>query len=139
MSAPKEIEVGTSFTPKFNRDGLIPAIAQDAATGEVLMVAYMNDEALAKTMETGQGVYYSRSRQKLWHKGEESGSVQQVQEILVDCDQDCIILKVKVSQGQCHVGYRSCFYRRVKPGTKGQLEFIAKPVYDPQAVYKSKK
>lgn len=136
MSASKEIEIGTDFNPKFDAHGLITAVAQDAETGQVLMVAYMNEEALKRTIEIGQGVYYSRSRNKLWHKGEESGAVQQVQEILTDCDQDCLILKIKVNQGQCHVGYQSCFYRRVKPGAANQLEFVAKPVYDPDQVYK---
>ncbi|MBN1436593.1 MAG: phosphoribosyl-AMP cyclohydrolase [Sedimentisphaerales bacterium] len=136
MAAPKEVEIGTSFTPKFDGDGLIPAIAQDASTGQVLMVAYMNDQALAYTLETGNATYYSRSRKKLWKKGEESGHVQKVREILVDCDQDCLILKVTVDQGQCHVGYQSCFYRRVKAGSSDTLEFIAEPVYDPNEVYK---
>ncbi len=136
MSAPKEIEVGTGFKPKFNSHGLIPAIAQDAESGQVLMVAYMNDEALALTIKNGNAVYFSRSRQKLWRKGEESGHVQKVQEILVDCDQDCLILKVTVDSGQCHVGYQSCFYRHVKPGTEDTLEFIAEKVYDPNDVYK---
>ena len=135
MAANKQIELGTDFTPKFDADGLIPAIAQDAQTGQVLMVAYMNVQALQRTIETGQGVYYSRSRKKLWHKGEESGAVQKVQEILIDCDQDCIILKIEVDHGQCHVGYQSCFYRRLKPGAADQLEFIAEPVYDPNEAY----
>lgn len=135
MAADKQIELGTDFTPKFDADGLIPAIAQDAQTGQVLMVAYMNVQALQRTIETGQGVYYSRSRKKLWHKGEESGAVQKVQEILIDCDQDCIILKIEVDHGQCHVGYQSCFYRRLKPGAADQLEFIAEPVYDPNEAY----
>jgi phosphoribosyl-AMP cyclohydrolase len=136
MSASKEIELGSDFTPKFNANGLITAVAQDADTGEVLMVAYMNEEALKRTIEVGEGVYYSRSRNKLWHKGEESGAVQQVVEIRTDCDQDCLILKIKVNQGQCHVGYQSCFYRRLATGTADKLEFIAEPVYDPKAVYK---
>lgn len=136
MSAPREIEVGTTFTPKFDDKGLITAIAQDADTNEVLMVAYMNEEALQKTIALREGVYYSRSRKKLWHKGEESGAVQKVQDILLDCDQDCVILKVKVQQGQCHVGYQSCFYRRVKSDQPDQLEFVAEPVYDPDQVYK---
>ena len=138
MAADKQVETGTSFTPKFGADGLIPAIAQDARTGQVLMVAFMNRQALERTLETGRAVYYSRSRKKLWAKGEESGHLQQVSEILVDCDQDCLILKVSVDQGQCHVGYQSCFYRRVKPGQDKDLEFIAERVYDPQAVYKKK-
>ena len=136
MGASKEIEVGLGFTPKFSSDGLIPAIAQDAKTGEVLMVAYMNEEALAETIKTQRGVYYSRSRQKLWRKGEQSGNVQTVKEILVDCDQDCLILKVEVPDGQCHVGYMSCFYRKLKDGSETELEFIAEPVYDPNEAYK---
>jgi phosphoribosyl-AMP cyclohydrolase len=100
------------------------------------MLAYMNDQALARTLETGKATYYSRSRGKLWTKGEESGHIQKVREILVDCDQDCLILKVTVDAGQCHVGYQSCFYRRVTIGSDNQLEFIAKPVYDPNQVYK---
>ena len=136
MSAPKEVETGTNFTPKFDAHGLIPAIAQDAQNGQILMVAYMNEQSLAETIATGNAIYYSRSRKKLWRKGEESGHVQKVQEILVDCDQDCLILKVTVDSGQCHVGYQSCFYRRLRQGTDNQLEFIAKPVYDPDAVYK---
>jgi len=137
MSASKEIELGTGFTPKFDAHGLIPALAQDAATGQILMIAYMNDQALEKTITTGQAHYYSRSRQKLWLKGEQSGHIQKVKEILVDCDQDCLLLKVEVDAGQCHVGYRSCFYRRIKPGSTSELEFIDEPIYDPQEVYKN--
>jgi phosphoribosyl-AMP cyclohydrolase len=136
MSASKEIEIGLNFQPKFGSDGLITAISQDAKTGDVLMVAYMNEEALGLTLKTGNAVFFSRSRQKLWKKGEESGHVQKVQQILVDCDQDCLILKVTVDQGQCHVGYQSCFYRAVKNGTESKLEFIAEKVYDPEQAYK---
>jgi phosphoribosyl-AMP cyclohydrolase len=136
MSASKEIEIGLNFQPKFGSDGLITAISQDAKTGDVLMVAYMNEEALGLTIKTGNAVFFSRSRQKLWKKGEESGHVQKVQQILVDCDQDCLILKVTVDQGQCHVGYQSCFYRAVKNGTESELEFIAEKVYDPEQAYK---
>jgi phosphoribosyl-AMP cyclohydrolase len=100
------------------------------------MVAYMNREALDRTLATGRATYYSRSRQKLWKKGEESGHVQQVHWVLVDCDQDCLILKVSVDAGQCHVGYQSCFYRALKPGSEKDLEFIAERVYDPEATYK---
>jgi phosphoribosyl-AMP cyclohydrolase len=100
------------------------------------MVAFMNKEALDATIKTGQAVFYSRSRKKLWKKGEESGHIQKVKQILVDCDQDCIVLKVEVDEGQCHVGYQSCFYRAVKPGRPDELEFIAEKVYDPQQVYK---
>lgn len=136
MSASIEIEEGSRFMPKFDDNGLITAISQDAETGQVLMVAYMNDEALNLTLQTGNAVFFSRSRQKLWKKGEESGHVQKVRQILVDCDQDCLILKVAVDQGQCHVGYQSCFYRAVKNGTKDALEFVAEKVYDPKKAYK---
>jgi len=136
MAANKEIEQGTTFTPKFNDQDLIPAIAQDAQTGQILMVAYMNQQALDETIASGFATYFSRSRNKLWKKGEESGHRQKVQEILVDCDQDTLILKVSVDAGQCHVGYQSCFYRRLKPGSKNQLEFIAQPTYDPEKTYK---
>ena len=136
MSASKKIETGLDFKPKFDSDGLIPAIAQDATSGEVLMVAYMNDEALKLTIEKGRAVYYSRSRKKLWAKGEESGRVQLVKDILVDCDQDCMILKVSVDAGQCHVGYQSCFYRKVLTDVCDKMAFISKPVYDPNEAYK---
>ncbi|MBN2133035.1 MAG: phosphoribosyl-AMP cyclohydrolase [Sedimentisphaerales bacterium] len=131
----KQIEEGLEFVPKFNADGLITAIAQDAETGQVLMVAYMNREALDRTIATGRATYFSRSRQKLWKKGEESGHVQTVKQILVDCDQDCLILKVAVDAGQCHVGYQSCFYRALKPNTEKDLQLIAEKVYDPKATY----
>ncbi len=136
MSANKQIEESLEFTPKFDSTGLITAIAQDFATGDILMVASMNQEALALTIETGNAVYFSRSRQKLWRKGEESGHTQKVQKILIDCDQDCLILKVTVEQGQCHAGYDSCFYRALKPGETKTLEFIAKKTYDPKEAYK---
>jgi phosphoribosyl-AMP cyclohydrolase len=139
VGANQEIEEGLSFQPKFDANGLITAISQDAQTGQVLMVAYMNDEALNLTISTGNAVFYSRSRKKLWKKGEESGHVQKVQQILVDCDQDCLILKVTVDQGQCHVGYQSCFYRGFKPGTKdNKLNLLAEKVYDPAEAYKKK-
>lgn len=137
MSANYEIEEGLTFKPKFDANGLITAISQDARTGEILMVAYMNEEALQLTLQTGNAVFYSRSRKKLWKKGEESGHMQKVQQILVDCDQDCLVLKVIVDQGQCHVGYQSCFYRAVKSNGK-ELERIAQKVYDPADVYKKK-
>ena len=137
MSANKTIEEGLEFTPKFDENGLIPAIAQDAKTGQVLMAAYMNRAALDLTIQTGFATYFSRSRQKLWKKGEESGHFQKVEQILVDCDQDCLILKVTVEAGQCHIGYQSCFYRALKKGSDKNLEFIAEKVYDPQKVYKT--
>jgi len=134
----KIIEETLQFSPKFNDKGLICAIAQDDQTGQVLMVAYMNSEALQLTLQTGFATYYSRSRQKLWKKGEESGHMQKVRQILVDCDQDCLILRVTVDSGQCHVGYQSCFYRRLKVGSDSELEFVADKVYDPKETYKSK-
>ncbi|HBG26110.1 MAG TPA: phosphoribosyl-AMP cyclohydrolase [Phycisphaerales bacterium] len=136
MAANKEIELGTNFEPKFDSNGLITAISQDAKTGEILMVAFMNKEALDLTISTGNAVFYSRSRKKLWKKGEESGHVQKVKQILADCDQDCLILKVEVDQGQCHVGYQSCFYRALKKDNPAQLEFVAEKVYDPEKAYK---
>jgi len=135
MAANKKTEEGLEFTPKFDSNGLITAISQDAETNQILMVAYMNQEALKLTIETGNAVFFSRSRQKLWKKGEQSGHVQKVKQILVDCDQDCLILKVTVDQGQCHVGYDSCFYRKLKPGQDKSLELIAKKTYDPDQVY----
>jgi phosphoribosyl-AMP cyclohydrolase len=135
--AAKPIKEALEFTPQFDENGLIPAIAQDAKTGQVLMVAYMNRAALDATIQTGCATYYSRSRRKLWKKGEESGHFQKVQQILVDCDQDCVILKVGVDAGQCHVGYHSCFYRALKKGSDKNLEFIAQKVYDPKKVYKT--
>jgi phosphoribosyl-AMP cyclohydrolase len=135
VSASTEIEEGLGFVPKFNANGLITAISQDAVNGDVLMVAYMNEEALNLTLKTGNAVFFSRSRKKLWKKGEESGHVQKVHQILVDCDQDCLILKVSVDQGQCHVGYQSCFYRSVKMDTKDNLEFVCEKVYDPKEAY----
>jgi phosphoribosyl-AMP cyclohydrolase len=136
VSTNEDIEQGLEFAPKFDANGLITAIAQDAETGQVLMKAQMNAEALALTIKTGQAVYFSRTRQKLWKKGEQSGHFQKVEQILVDCDQDCLILKVRVNAGQCHVGYQSCFYRALKKGTDKQLEFIAEKIYDPKQVYK---
>ncbi len=135
MSASKDIEEGTTFKPKFDKQGLIPVVVVDAANNQVLMVANMNAEALQATITSGKGTYYSRSRGKLWVKGEQSGHQQKVVELLVDCDQDCLVLKVEVEGGQCHVGYNSCFYRRLKPGTSDQLEFVAERVFDPQKVY----
>jgi len=138
LAADKEIELGVNFEPRFDSNGLITAISQDAKTGEILMVAYMNKEALNLTIQTGNAVFYSRSRKKLWKKGEESGHIQKIKQILVDCDQDCLILKVEVDAGQCHTGHQSCFYRSVKKDNPKELEFIAEKVYDPEEVYKKK-
>jgi phosphoribosyl-AMP cyclohydrolase len=136
LSTKRNLEENLEFTPQLDENGLIPAIAQDARTGEVLMVAYMNRESLDETIKSGYATYFSRSRQKLWKKGEESGHRQKVEQILVDCDQDCLILKVTVDAGQCHVGYQSCFYRELKPNSTHELQFTAKKVYDPKKTYK---
>lgn len=115
-------------------EDLLPAIAQDVATGEVLMMAYMNPESYAETLATGRAVYYSRSRQKLWRKGEESGNVQKVHAIYMDCDRDTILLKVEqIGGAACHKGYKSCFYRKVTP--EG-LQVEGERVFDPAEVYK---
>jgi phosphoribosyl-AMP cyclohydrolase len=131
----EDIEEGAEFIPKFDSKGLISVVAQDSETGQILMVAYMNRQALELTIQTGYATYFSRSRQKLWKKGEQSGHVQKVEQILVDCDQDCLVLKVTIEAGQCHVGYRSCFYRALKKNTKKKLEFIANRAYDPKKIY----
>lgn len=110
-----EVETGMALTPRFDADGLVPAIAVDALDGEVLMLAWMNAEALARTVESGFAWYWSRSRQRLWKKGESSGHLQEVVEMRLDCDQDTVLLRVRQhGPGACHVGHRSCFYRRVR-------------------------
>ena len=114
-------------------DGLIPAIAQDWKTGEVLMLAYINEESWKRTLETGKATYWTRSRQKLWVKGESSGNVQLVKEILVDCDEDTVIFKIEqVGDAACHEGYRSCFFRKVDGD---QLTVVGERVFDPKDVY----
>jgi len=114
-------------------DGLLPAIVQDAESGDVLMLAYINQESWEKTLKTGKAHFWSRSRNTLWLKGESSGHVQLIKEIFVDCDQDTVVFKVEQLGGAaCHKGYRSCFFRRV---TNGALEITAKPVFDPAKVY----
>jgi phosphoribosyl-AMP cyclohydrolase len=124
------------MTPDFTKnDGLLPAIAQDAASGQVLMLAWMNREAYEETLRTGRAVYYSRSRGKLWRKGEESGHVQHVKGIYIDCDADTILLCVEQVGAACHEGYKSCFFRQVTPaGT----EIIAQRLVDPAEVYGQK-
>jgi phosphoribosyl-AMP cyclohydrolase len=116
-----ELEEGTVLSPRFGADGLITCITTDAVTGEILMVAHMNAEALARTLETGEAWYWSRSRGELWHKGATSGQIQTVLEARVDCDQDAVLLKVKVAGdgGCCHTGRRSCFYRKVETSGGG--------------------
>src|SRR5262249_54002836 len=114
--------------------GLVPAIAQDADTGEVLMLAWMNREAFEETVRTRRAVYFSRSRNKLWRKGEESGNVQEVREIAIDCDADTILLKVhQIGGAACHEGYKSCFFRKLE-GDK--LQVVGERVFDPKQVYK---
>ncbi len=123
----------TQSIPDFSKgNGLLPAIAQDAESGEVLMLAYMNPESFAETIRSRRAVYYSRSRGGLWRKGDESGHVQEVRQVLVDCDGDTILLKVDQRGAACHKGYRSCFFREVTP--QGVVT-VATPVFDPQAVY----
>ena len=120
--------------PYFEDDSaVLPAIAQDIETNEVLMLAYMNQEAFAETVKTGRAVYFSRSRQRLWRKGEQSGHVQRVERILVDCDGDTILLKVRQTGVACHEGYRSCFFREVRDGT---VSVIADRLVNPADVYK---
>jgi len=140
-----EVEEGLDFAPKFDANGLIPAITTDFETGALLMVAYMNAEALARTMAIGEAVYYSRSRNELWHKGATSGHTQAVREMRVDCDQDAIWLRVEQKGGACcHTGRQSCFYRSVPVGEGGApadtpLQFQdAEKVFDPEQVYGKK-
>ena len=140
MAATADIEEGLKLQPKFGADGLVTAVATDAATGDVLMVAHMNAEALAKTIESGEAHYFSRSRQTLWRKGEESGHTQRVIEMRVDCDQDAVWLRVEQKgPGACHTGRRSCFYRAVPLGQTGEatLEFReAGKAFDPADAYR---
>lgn len=138
------VETGTALAPKFDADGLVPVVATDYQSGEVLMLAYMNAEALKKTMEIGEAVYWSRSRKEMWHKGATSGLVQKVHEIRIDCDQDAIWLRVEsVGGASCHVGYRSCFYRALPlgaaAGDKYTLRFTEEEkAFDPEKVYGKK-
>lgn len=135
----EQVEEGDQLAPKFDGDGLIPVVATDYASGEVLMHGYMNAEAFRRTVETGEAHYWSRSRQALWHKGATSGLVQTVKEFRIDDDQDCVWLRVDVNGGaSCHVGYRSCFYRSLPVGGGGPvtLKFEeTEKVFDPKAVY----
>ncbi len=139
MTAKSEIEEGLGFAPQFGADGLITAVVTDVKSGDVLMVAHMNAEAVAKTIASGEAWYYSRSRKTLWKKGESSGHVQRVVELRVDCDQDALWLKVEqAGEGACHTGRRSCFYRAVPLGQSGAvtLEFRnADKTFDPDTVY----
>ena len=139
----KEVEEGKYLSPKFDKNGLIPVITTDFQTGGILMHGYMNQEALKKTIETKEVHYWSRSRQKLWHKGQISGFVQIVKEIRIDDDQDSVWLLVDIGNGaSCHVGYRSCFYRsiplgKIKNEEELEMEFKEKKkIFDPKKVYK---
>jgi phosphoribosyl-AMP cyclohydrolase len=140
VAADSKIEEGTAFAPKFDKDGLVTAVVTDVASGELLMVAHMDAQALSRTIETGEAWYFSRSRKQLWRKGESSGHVQRVKEMRVDCDQDAVWLKVEqAGAGACHTGRRSCFYRAVPLGKGGTvtLEFRdGDKTFDPSAVYK---
>ena len=139
----KEVEEGKYLSPKFDENGLIPVITTDFQTGDILMHGYMNYEALKKTIETREAHYWSRSRKKIWHKGQISGFVQKVKEIRIDDDQDSLWLSVDIGSGaSCHVGYRSCFYRsiplgKIKNEEKLEMEFKEKKkIFDPKKVYK---
>ena len=142
--AKAEIEEGLAFAPKFDADGLIPALAMDAVTREPLMLAYMNEESLRRTLEIGEAVYWSRSRKEIWHKGATSGHVQKVMEIRTDCDQDALILFVEqIGAGACHSGRNSCFYRKVETSDDGgfaaKLQWVQEDrSFDPAAVYGKK-
>jgi phosphoribosyl-AMP cyclohydrolase len=136
-----DLEDGGALTPKFDADGLVICVATDAASGDLLMVAHMNAEALARTISTGEAWYFSRSRHALWRKGEASGHTQHVVEMRIDCDQDAVWIKVEQKVAACHTGRRSCFYRAVPLGQKGgavKLEFRDERVFDPKAAYRRK-
>lgn len=141
QSAPAldDVEEGITLRPKFDAHGLVTCVATDARTGDVLMVAFMNDEALQRTIDSGEAWYYSRSRQRLWKKGESSGHVQRVLEMRVDCDQDAVWIKVDQTGGAaCHTGRHSCFYRRIDRGADGEpvlTKVDAERQFDPEKVY----
>lgn len=141
----KDIEESTVLAPKFDENGLIPVVTTDYATGEVLMMAFMNAETLKMTIELGEAVYWSRSRKEIWHKGKTSGNVQVVREMRTDCDQDAIWLRVTVLglSATCHVGYRSCFYRSIPTAQTARDGVVLKfeeteKAYDPEKVYGKK-
>ena len=133
-----DIEEGLGFQPRFDASGLVTCVATDAGSGEVLMVAHMNNEALRKTIATGEAWYFSRSRNSLWRKGETSGHVQRVVEMRMDCDQDAVWIRVEQSGAACHTGRRSCFYRQVTAGEGGaRLSLVdADKLFDPAKVYR---
>tara|TARA_Y100000590_G_scaffold439035_1_gene562540 strand:+ start:3828 stop:4295 length:468 start_codon:yes stop_codon:yes gene_type:complete len=140
----REVEEGKYLAPKFDENGLIPVITTDFETGDILMHGYMNAEALKKTIETKEAHYWSRSRSKIWHKGQTSGFIQKIKEIRIDDDQDSVWLSVDIGKGaSCHVGYRSCFYRSIPLGKilnteKLEIKFEEKKkIFDPKKVYKN--
>ena len=137
-SADIDREEGLAFRPKFDASGLVTCVATDASSGEVLMVAHMNEEALRKTVATGEAWYFSRSRNALWRKGETSGQTQRVVEMRMDCDQDAVWIRVEQVGAACHTGRKSCFYRKVEGGEGGaRLSFVdAERLFDPSAVYR---
>ena len=137
-----EVEEGTTFAPKFDANGLLTCVTTEASSGEVLMVAHMNAQALERTMATGEAWYFSRSRQELWRKGETSGFVQRVVEMRIDCDQDTLLLRVEqAGAGACHTGRHSCFYRVVSLGPRRPitLQVRDQKIFDPTAVYGERK
>jgi len=133
MSATDDRETGTTLSIRYNEQGLVPAIIQDVDTNQVLMVGWMNQDALKQTLITGKATFYSRSRQKMWVKGESSGHFQQVVEARVDCDQDIVLLRCQSHGPCCHVGYQSCFYRKIIAELK--LQITEGKVFDPDQVY----
>ncbi|MBL4803231.1 MAG: phosphoribosyl-AMP cyclohydrolase [Alphaproteobacteria bacterium] len=138
MTDKKDLEENLAFTPKYDDEGLIPCITSDTDTGKVLMFAFMNEEAVRKTIETGEAHYWSRSRKELWYKGASSGHTQKVIEMRTDCDQDCIWIKVEAGPA-CHTGRETCFYRKIELGEASddaKMHFIdAEKVFDPKDVY----
>jgi phosphoribosyl-AMP cyclohydrolase len=138
MGASAEQELGSKLNLKLDQNGLITAVTVDVDTHQVVMVAFMNAAALEKTLATGKATYWSRSRQKFWVKGEESGNFQEVVSVTIDCDQDAVVLNVRQKGAACHNGFASCFYRQVVPAAGGGLELntIARPLMDPKQMYK---
>ncbi|MDR0534100.1 MAG: phosphoribosyl-AMP cyclohydrolase [Verrucomicrobiales bacterium] len=141
----KQLEESTQLAPKFDKDGLIPVVTTDYDSGEVLMMAYMNRDSLVRTIELGEAVYWSRSRQEIWHKGATSGNVQKVRELRIDCDQDALWMRVTQQGfgGACHTGFRSCFYREVPVGEKAKTGMAlifreTEKLFDPEKVYGKK-
>lgn len=131
----EEIEQGGVFMPRFDAHGLVPVIAQDATSGEILMFAFMNETALKATLESGEAHYWSRSRKELWHKGGTSGHTQKVKSIRVDCDQDVLLIRVEQVGGACHVGYDSCFFRELARDGSNDLTTVSEKSFNPKDVY----